>query len=139
MLPANLTTNEIKNSAGTEVEFLRQSLLPRGVIFAKSGESPSLIQRLTVSHQESGSGIRLVRRSLARVDYSSLSQVDLVTPITDTVYCVTQTNVGHHTDYVVPTHAMAYLLSFMASLGASTTILYDGTGNGAAALINGSL
>jgi hypothetical protein len=31
------------------------------------------------------------------------------------------------------------LMSFMASLGASTTILYDGTGNGANALLSGGL
>jgi hypothetical protein len=34
---------------------------------------------------------------------------------------------------------LAYMMSFLASLGASTTILYDGTGNGAKTLLEGSL
>lgn len=138
MLPANLTTNEIKNSAGSEVEFLHQKWLPNGVVFAKSGESPSLQQRITVNHAETGSGLRLLRRSVVRVDYSFLSQTDLSSVVTDSFYAVAVINSGHHTDLVVPTHACAYLNSFLSSQGATTTILYDGTGYGAAALINGT-
>ena len=139
MLPTNLTTNEVKNSAGTEVEFLHSSFLPRGVIYQKSGEVPSLTQRITFSHAETGSGARLVRRSVMRVDYTSLSQVDLVTPITDSFYVVGVINSGHHTDLVVPTTACAYLTSLIASDGSGTTILYAGTGTAASALINGTL
>jgi hypothetical protein len=47
--------------------------------------------------------------------------------------------VGDIADFSETKNVLAELLSFCASLGASTTILYDCTGNGAATLINGTL
>lgn len=139
MLPTNLNTNEVKSSAGAEIEFLRWSNNARELVFAKSGETPSLPHRLLIAHQESGSGLKLIRRSVVRVDKTFISQVDTVTPTVTSAYMVLVSPVGHMDDLVEPTHAVANLLSFCASLGASTTILYDGTGNGAASAINGSL
>jgi len=36
-------------------------------------------------------------------------------------------------------HVLAELMSFLASTGADTTIKFDGTGNGAAAILSGGL
>jgi hypothetical protein len=36
-------------------------------------------------------------------------------------------------------NVMAELMSFCATTGAATTVLFDGTGNGAATLLNGGL
>jgi hypothetical protein len=137
MLPTNLTTNEVKNSAGTEVEFLRIATLDRSVTFAQSGEQPNLPHRLKISHLESGTGAALRRRSVARIDKTVLGVSG--TPRIVSAYCVLDTPVGDIAAQTEPTNVIAELNSFMASLGASTTILYDGTGNGAASVINGSL
>jgi hypothetical protein len=139
VLSNTLNTNEIKNSAGTEVEFTRLSINDRETIFAMISESPSLQHRLSISHQEIGSGFNRRRRSKVRVDKTTLSTVDLVTPVTSSVYTVGDFPIGALTAMTEPTHVIAELNSFMASLGASTTILYDGTGNGAVVLLTGGL
>lgn len=139
MLGNNLNTNEIKNSAGAEVEFQHLSQEGRSRVFAMVGESPSLQHRLDISHVESGKGLTLVRRSLVRFTKNVISQVDTVTPVPILGYTVLQVPVGHLTSLAEPTHVLAELMSFCASLGATTTILYDGTGNGAQVLLNGSL
>jgi len=139
MLSNTLNTNEIKNSAGTEVEFSRLSTADRNTVFAQIAETPSLPHRLTISHLETGSGIKKRRRSVVRVDKTTISGVDSVTPITTSAYIVGDFPVGGASSSAEMAHVVAELLSFCASLGASTTILYDGTGNGAASLINGGL
>jgi hypothetical protein len=139
MLSNSLVTNEVKNSAGTEQEFSRLSTNDRQTVFAKVSETPSLPHRLIISHQESGSGIKLVRRSMMRFDKTIISEVDAITPITISAYTVMVIPIGHLDTLGEPTHVLANNMSFLASLGASTTILYDGTGNGAVALLNGSL
>lgn len=136
-LPTNLTTNEVKNSAGTEVEFLRLSQLDRSVTFAQSGETPSLPHRLKVSHLETGAGSSSRRRSVCRIDKTIAGTSTI--PRVISAYVVVDIPFGDITTYTEVTNCVAELNSFMASLGASTTILYDGTGNGSAALINGSL
>lgn len=137
MLPTNLTTNEVKDSAGTEVEFLRIGTLDRSITFAQSGETPNAPHRLKISHLETGTGINLRRRSVVRVD-KTVTGVSL-TPRVVSAYLVLDTPVGDLSTQTEPTKAIAEIMSFCASLGASTTILYDGTGNGAAALIAGTL
>lgn len=140
MLSNTLNTNEIKNSAGTEVEFSRLSSGPgRETVFKQITELPYLPHRLTVRHQESGSGINLRRRSVVRFDKTVISAVDNLTPVTISAYVVLDSPVGALTTNAEPTNVIAELLSFSASLGASTTILYDGTGNGATTLLNGDL
>jgi hypothetical protein len=137
MLPTNLTTNEVKNSAGTEVEFNRLSTLDRSVTFAQVSETPSAPHRLKVSHLETGSGSSLRRRSMVRIDKTVTGTSGV--PRTISAYIVLDIPVGDVANYTETTNCVAELLSFCASLGASTTILYDGTGSGAAAMINGSL
>lgn len=139
MLSNTLNTNEIKNSSGTEVEFNHQEDNGRSRIFFQIGESPSLPHKLTVSHQESGSGMKRRRRSLVRFDKTTISGVDSLTPITTSAYMVLDHPVGASSSNAEAANVIAELLSFCATTGAGTTVLFDGTGNGAAALLNGSL
>lgn len=140
MLVNTLNTNEIKNSAGTELEFSRLSNGPgRETVFRLITELPYTPYRLTIKHIESGKGISLRRRSVVRFDKTIISPVDLVTPVTISGYEVLDTPIGALTTNAEPTNIIANLMSFTASLGASTTILYDGTGNGAMVLLNGDL
>jgi len=138
-LATSLNTNEIKNSAGTEVEFQRLSSKDRQVLYAQITEQYALPHRMTVSHQESGSGLKKRRRSVVRFDKTVMSTVDTTLPVTISAYTVLDTPVGALLATTEPAHVLAELMSFCASLGASTTILYDCTGNGAAALISGGL
>ena len=140
MLSNTLNTNEIKNAAGTEQEFQRLTTGPgRETVFALITETPSLPHRLTVKHQESGSGITKRRRSLCRFDKTVISTVDNITPVTVSAYAVLDAPVGALAANTEMTNVQANLMSFMASLGATTTILFDNTGNGASTLLNGGL
>jgi hypothetical protein len=139
MLSNTLNTNEVKNSAGTEVEFTRLSIGDRATVFAQIAETPSSPHRLSIKHLESGTGMKLRRRSLVRFDKTVVSGVDSITPITISAYSVADLPVGAMTSSAEAAHVIAELMSFLASLGATTTILYDGTGNGAAALLSGGL
>lgn len=139
MLSNTLNTNEVKNSAGTEVEFDRLLSEGRRTVFKQIAETPSAPHRLTVSHIESGQGMTQRRRSVVRVDKTTTSGVDSVTPITTSAYIVMDIPVGASSTLAEAANVLAEVISFTASLGASTTILYDGTGNGAVALLNGGL
>lgn len=137
MLANTLNTNEVKNSAGTEVEFSRLSTTERATEFGMITETPNLPHRLKVSHQESGSGATKRRRSVIRID-KSVTGVSLVTRVVS-AYIVLDAPVGDLATTAEMAHVVAELVSFTASLGASTTILYDGTGNGAVCLLSGGL
>lgn len=139
MLANTLNTNEVKNSAGVEVEFTRLSTSQRSTTFAQVSESPSAPHRLTISHSETGAGMKLRRRSLVRFDKTVISAVDSVTPITVSAYAVLDFPAGASTTSAEAANVLAELMSFLASTGATTTILYDGTGNGAKTLLEGGL
>jgi hypothetical protein len=139
MLSNTLVTNEIKNAAGTEVEFGRISQGERTTEFAAVGETPSAPHRLTVAHMETGTGTSLRRRSKVGFSKAVTGQVDVTKPAVINFYVVADIPVGNLTAYAAAADVCAELMSFCASLGASTTILYDGTGNGAQTLINGTL
>lgn len=139
MLSNTLNTNEIKNSAGTEQEFQRLSTSDRETVFGLITETPSLPHRLSIKHQESGSGITKRRRSLVRFDKTVISTVDNVTPVTVSAYMVLDAPVGALATNAEMAHVNANLMSFVATTGAATTVLFDNTGNGAAALLNGGL
>jgi len=139
MLTDTLVTNEVKNAAGAEVEFSRIGISERSTEFAKVSESPATPHRLRIAHQQSGSGLKQRRRSVVRIDKTSVSSVDSVTPVTTSAYVVVDAPIGALTANTEIAEVLANLMSFCASTGASTTILYDGTGNGAAALISGGL
>lgn len=139
MLANTLNTNEIKNAAGAEVEFSRLQTSDRTTTFAQIAETYSLPHRLNISHQESGAGLKKRRRSVVRIDKTVISPVDLVTPVTISAYCVVDIPVGAINTTSEVSNALAELMSFLASTGATTTILYDCTGNGAVALVSGGL
>jgi len=139
MLTNTLNTNEVKIAAGTEVEFTRLSIGVRSTEFALIGENPALPHRLIISHQESGVGTSRRRRSVVRFEKSIAGHIDATAVIKGSAYLVLDNPIGNVTTAVLATDLIANLLSFCASLGASTTILYDGTGNGATALISGGI
>lgn len=136
----SLVTNEVKDSSGVEVEFIRKSLGPgSSTVFAKSSETPSNPYRLTVSHQETGTGINLRRRSLLRFDKSVNSDVDSSKIVTCSAYAVIDCPVGALTTAAEFKNVLANLMSVLATTGAATTVLFDCTGTGAAALIGGQI
>jgi hypothetical protein len=137
MLPLNLNTNEVKNSAGTEVEFSRLAALDRSVTFAQVGEVPNLEHRIKVSHLETGSGSERVRRSVVRVDKDILGASGKVRTIS--FYMVASIPTGDMAALTEAAHVAAELNSLCSTTGAASTVLFDGTGYGSAALINGSL
>jgi hypothetical protein len=137
MLATNLTTNEVKDSAGTEVEFNRIAALDRSVTFAKSGENPSQPYRLKVSHLETGASSARRRRSLVRFDVPVTGVDGKIENVA--AYTVVDAPVGNIAAVTSITTAVAHLISFLATTGAATTVLFDGTGSGSAALINGTL
>jgi len=139
MLANTLNTNEIKNSAGTGVGFQRLSTADRSTLYAQISETPSQPHRLSIAHQESGVGMKKRRRSLVRFDKTVISGVDNITPITISAYAVADVPTGAMSSDAETKNVLAELMSFMASLGASTTILYDNTGNGAVVLKDGGL
>jgi len=139
MLSNTLNTNEIKNAAGTEVEFHRISTGERQTEFAQINESPSAPHRLTIKHLESGSGINRRRRSATRINKTVVSDVDNVTPVTISGYMVLDAPVGALEVQTEIANVVAEVVSFLASTGADTTIKFDCTGNGAAALLSGGL
>lgn len=138
MLSNTLNTNEVKNSAGSEVEFTRLSTNERSTVFAQIAETPSSPHRLSIAHQETGVGMKKRRRSVVRIDKTVISGVDSVTPITVSAYIVLDFPVGASTTSAEAANTLAELLSFSTTLG-GTTVLYDGTGNGASALLSGGL
>lgn len=139
MLSNSLVTNEIKNAAGTEEEFSRISSSDRQTVFAKVSEAPSAPHRLTISHLESGSGLTKRRRSLVRFDKTVISTVDSSTPVVVSAYVVLDAPVGALLAGTELTNVLANLQSFVSTTGAATAVLFDGTGNGATALLSGGL
>jgi len=139
MLSNTLNTNEVKNSSGTEVEFQRLSQNGRSTEFAQITEQPNLPHRLKISHQESGSGITRRRRSVVRFDKNVASTVDDTKVVTVSAYMVLDAPLGALIAGTELVNAVAEVLSFCATTGAATTVLFDGTGNGAVALLSGGL
>jgi hypothetical protein len=137
MLSNTLNTNEVKNAAGTEVEFNAIATLDRSKTFAQISESYAAPHRLKVSHQESGSGSRTRRRSVVRID-KTVTGVSLV-PVTVSAYIVCDIPVGDLAATTEATNVLAEVLSFCATTGAGTTVLFDCSGTGASALISGGL
>jgi len=139
-LPLVLNTNEIKDSAGASINFERLGdAMERKLTFFKTGEAPAYQHRLGISHQEIGSGLKGRRRSQVWARKTHISTVDNVTPVTSLFYTVSDIPIGAITSFTEPYTVFANLLSFLASKGASSTILFNGTGYGAECLILGSL
>jgi len=129
-----LVTNEIKNSAGTEEEFQRLTTSPS--VFARVGEVPYLPHRLSVSHQESGSGITKRRRSVIRFDKTVGGGVDITKTARLSAYVVLDRQIGQEITDTAAKDVLANLMSLLATTGAGTTVLFDCTGTGASNLIS---
>lgn len=139
MLPQHLVTNEVKDNLGNEVEFYRVNNAERLVEFAKSGENYNLPCRIRLGHTYIGTGLLARRRSVLRVDNAVTGGTDAMKKANIAMYTVADIPVGNLTSNTAVKIALAYLMSLLASQGASTTILYDGSGYGADGLINGIL
>lgn len=138
MLPTHLSSNEVRNAAGTEVEFLRRGAINNGtgIEFAASGESPSLPHRLKVGNQEIGSGTTARRRSFTRVDKTSVGKDG--SPVRTSVCQWVDIPVGNIDNLDDAKACMAELNSFVAGNGTNGVLVNDGTGTGAASMINGT-
>jgi len=144
MLPTQLNTNEVKNAAGTEVEFVRLGPIegrPLSVEFSKSGELPAYPIRLFASHEFIGEGRSRRRRTVTGVNYtvSGAHLVDATIATIQKSYTVTDTPIGNLASMAAPQDAMAFLISMLASRGVDATIKYDGTGCFAEVHLGGNL
>jgi hypothetical protein len=138
MLPQNLTTNEVKNASGTEVEFLRWRESERKIEFAKSGETPNAENRHLISHQDDiGTGINERRRSalISRYEFTGASGEKREVKIT-TTYDVP---VGDMTTLANVNELAAQHGSLLYLDGTGTTFLFAGTGVAHSSLRDGSL
>lgn len=134
----SLVTNEVKDASGTEVEFVRLKSEGRTKIWKKKVETYNLPHRITLSHEEKGVGLKKMKRSLLRVDKTTMSDVDTTLPITNSAYIVQITPVGAMGSQTEAKNVLSELGSLAFTL-ASSTFLYDGTGNGSVNLLDGSL
>lgn len=139
MLSDSLVTNEIKNSAGTEIEFRRRSLGNNETEFYALTEGAVTEHTLRVKHTITGVGRNKTQSSAFRFDKTVISTVDLITPCIHSCYTVLKYPFGLMLTNAEAANVIAENMSFLASLGASTSILYDCTGNGAQALLNRTL
>jgi len=137
MLNNTLNTNEVKNAAGTEVEFSRLGTEGRTTEFAQIAETPNAQHRLKISHQETGSGAALRRRSMVRFDKTVIGVSGQ--PRKVSCYIVVDAPVGDLNSSTEIKNVIAENLSFCATTGAATTVLFDCTGNGASVLTDGGL
>lgn len=132
-----LTTNEVKNAAGTEVEFSRCKSDGSAIEFRAVAEAPAYPHRLDVAHTEKGEGVLKRRRSKIGVKKTIAGQVDTTRAETILFYIVADIPVGNLTATTEAANVLAELMSFVASTGADTTIKYDGSGTGGAVLLSG--
>lgn len=141
MIATTLVTNEIKNAAGTEEEFQRlgQGTTERSSLFARVGEQPALQHRMTISHNESGSGSDRRRRSVLRFDKTVTGQIDITKLMKGSAYIVLDRPIGQETTDALVKDLLANLMSLSATTGAATTVLFDCTGIGASNLISGGV
>jgi hypothetical protein len=136
-LGTSLTTSEVLNSAGSEVEFLNGGQDGRQQLWIQSSEAPSAPHRIRLSHQEKGSGLNRVRESLLEVSKTVDGADPLNLPVTFKAQLKLTVPVGN-------TDVLDEAKNVMAELGSlafllSGTYKSDGTGNAAAALIGGTI
>jgi hypothetical protein len=139
MLANTLVTNEIKNASGVEIEFQRTKQGEGWSEYAQIGELPSQPHRMRISHQETGSGVNRRRRSVVRFDRTYQSYYDTTRFVKDSAYIVIDRSIGDQSDDAWPKLLLANIMSFCATTGAGTTVLFDGTGTGASNLLSGGI
>lgn len=136
-LPVDLTTNEVKDRTGAEIEFIHFSNEGREHVYIRKDCNPMLPETIRVKHEETGTGAERVRRSLVRVDIARTGASGKVRKVS--AYKNVIVPCGDIADLNAVKDASAMLDSFCATTGAATTVLFDGTGNGDSAAINGTL
>lgn len=139
MLPESLNTNQVKDSAGAEREFIHKLYTNDGSkrIFAASNEVYNLQHRLAIAHMELATGVDKRRRSMTQVIKEILGVSGVKRKIVWTNSL--EIPVGDLDSNDEVENVMAEGMSFVASDGSSTTILYNCTGSGALCLRDGSL
>lgn len=137
MLTNTLNTNEIKTYTSAEVEFERISISDESSIFKQINEDIANPNRLTIKHQTVGSGDTKTRRSLVRFDVSVTNTSGKKGVVSAYMNLVVPVGILENTNAMK--QAISQLLSFCATTGAGTTVLFDCSGSGAAALLNETL
>lgn len=137
MLTDLLNTNEVKNAAGTEVEFETWDKSGRSHTWKQVTEPPNREHRMRVIHTTAGEGEDTVRRS-------NLSISKEITGVSGkkrkVIFSGTLTSPdGDIADQTELKNVIAEFMSVMATTGAATTVLFDCTGNGADALTYGRI
>jgi len=139
MLPLHLTNSEIKNAAGTEVEFTGSGPVGRTREFIQVNENPSQKHRFKIQHQESGVGLKAVRRSNIRGDKIVISGVDSLTPLPIVASLTVQVPIGGLISLTEVKNLLAEMMSLLSATVANDGLLHlDCTGYGADALVNGT-
>lgn len=136
-LTNTLNTNEVKDRAGVEVEYTMFENVGRTKRFKKVSEAPNLQDRLSIRHEEIGTGVDTRRRSNVRFDLQVVGTSGKTR--TCTAHLTTDFPIGDIGDYNTPKDVLARLLSFESTTGAGTTVLFDGSGTGAQIHLNGEL
>jgi hypothetical protein len=137
MLATTLNTNEVKQRAGTEVEFQHLAQNDRSTEFGQITETPVGKHRLKVSHQEIGTGVEMRRRSASIITKKVAGVSGTYREIKATVNL--DIPVGDLATYDDVKDVLAEVGSFCFTAAGSTTFQYDGSGTGAAALLSGGL
>lgn len=137
MLNNTLNTNEVKDASGAEVEFERISIQGTSTIFKKITETAGLPYRLKIAHTTSGTGKNAVRRSVVRFEKTSENTAGDKVPSAAQLTLIHPEGVADNYDDAKA--LIANIMSFCATTGAATTVLFDCTGNGAKTLLDQSL
>jgi hypothetical protein len=137
-LADNLNTNELKNEAGTEVEYLNFDKGSRMKEWFKSGEVPGLPSHLKIQHREIGEGVDKKRQSNISLYITEIGSVDTTKQAKSIGSFSTTVPIGNIPNFAKITTVMACLGSLCYTNG-TNTFVYDGTTPGAAALINGTI
>lgn len=135
MLTNTLNTNEVKNRLGTEVEFVSIDDSGTAHVFKASAEQPNLQHRLRVAHSELSSNEDARRRSNLSISKEITGVSGKKRKIIGSY--TLDIPVGDIDDLDDVKDVNAEMLSLLATTGAATTVLFDGTGNGSVCLING--
>lgn len=137
MLSDLLNTNEVKKSDSTEVEYERLETEGRSTTYCKIGESYATRDRFKVQHRESGKGAEVVRNSNITFTEDVIGLSGTVRPCKISITMTIP--VGDMSSDAPAKNVLSKGISFVASTGADNLIKYDGTGNGAKCLLNGTL
>jgi len=141
MISDNLNTNQVKNAAGTEIEFELKSRSENRAEWKKTSEVPGLPFRLVVQHQNIGSGVNQRRRSNLSILKLNQGGIDALKSVKTVCSFTLDIPVGNMPNQNLDDakEVLAAAISMIASTGADTVVKFDGTGTAASALLNETL